>query len=440
MIQGLKALLEAVWLRVRPLPDPKSQFEKIDEALTEGDYQMVLSETQKIIRRSGYFSSVFNHLRSKALLFNTSEEYNNYIKRHPAQSYMRWEYPTAPEAHYHRAVAYQKSGRLRSSREEIQKSLVEFPDSAKYLVEEGFILVAMKDYAQALQSFQKAIERDLTDGSCHAARAYLGLGMVHMEQADFTSARLAFLETRRVQPSNPDVLSHLHLLADLENDYRQRAEFFLSIGNYHLAVTSFLEALELNPGDFEMRLGIAYAYKELQNYALAEKHLKKAFQCNPQSAQVNFALGWVYLMQEECDKAEAEMQKAIRKNPYDAGYLVGQAYVFLDRVKEGSEIDGDKVMSATQRAIDLDPQFPEPHIIRADYFLSIGSPGDAKEAITKALRIMPSNQTAHVLAAEIYLELGSKKKSLHHLDEAADFGKDTEEMQVLRERLKGDVY
>ena len=111
-----------------------------------------------------------------------------------------------------------------------------------------------------------------------------------------------------------------------------------------------------NPNDFDMHLGIAFTYKELQQFDLAEKHIKKAFQYNPGSAQVNFALGWTYLMQDRPELAEEEIIKAIRKNPYDGGFYVGLAYVYLERARAGEIIEADKLISATTRAAELDPQ------------------------------------------------------------------------------------
>ncbi|MGB8225543.1 MAG: hypothetical protein WCE45_01565, partial [Sedimentisphaerales bacterium] len=139
--------MRAIRERFQRHADPETQFEMINDALEEGDFETVLQETDKIISRSRYVSNFSGRLLAKTRFFNSSEEYNNYLRCHPTQSYISWEFPLAPEAHFQRALVFQKSGRLRSSREEIEKSLMEFPDSAKYLVELGFILFNMKQYS-----------------------------------------------------------------------------------------------------------------------------------------------------------------------------------------------------------------------------------------------------------------------------------------------------
>ena len=104
----------------------------------------------------------------------------------------------------------------------------------------------------------------------------------------------------------------------------------------------------------------------------------------------------------------------------------------------GEIIEADKLISATTRAAELDPHYPESYMILAEYYQLEENLAAARKAIESAVRISPNNQSAHILAAEIYLELGRKKRSMHHLNEAADFGRDTEEMRQLRDRLQGE--
>ena len=152
---SIKELAEAILGRFRTYRNPETQFEMINDALEDGDFETVLEETEKIISRSSYISKLTGRVRAKTRFFNSSEEYNNYLLRHPTQSYVSWEFPLAPEAHFHRALVFQKSGRLKSSREELEKSLMEFPDSSKYLVELGFILFNMKQYREATSLLRK---------------------------------------------------------------------------------------------------------------------------------------------------------------------------------------------------------------------------------------------------------------------------------------------
>jgi tetratricopeptide (TPR) repeat protein len=416
---------------------PTEQFDLINSALEQGDYQTVFRETSKIIARYDGLSRIFSRT-SKKMFFNSDEEYNNYIHRFPGRSFIAWEFPVAPEAHYQRALAYERSGRLRSSREEIERSLADFPTSSKYLVELGYILLEMKYFEEAGSCFESAIVNDLTNSREYEAAARQGLGLTALELGDFVAARRSFIDSWRIGGSNRELISYLQLLSEVERDPRQRAEFYLARGSWDLALNAFRDALVVNPQDYEMHLGIAYVLKELDRFEQAEKHIKRAFRYNPSGSESNFALGWVYMVQERYQLAEAEFHKAIGKNRYDPGYFVGLALLYLEQVKEGNTEASAKLMSAINRALELDSGYPEPYLVRAEYYLHNKELPKALRAVHRAIALAPGTQGAHVLASEIYLEMGHKRRSLYHLEEAADFGRDTEQMRSLRSRLQDD--
>jgi tetratricopeptide (TPR) repeat protein len=416
---------------------PGEQLDLINTALEQGDYQTVFRETSKIIARYDGLNRIFSRT-GKKMFFNSDEEYNNYIHRFPGRSFIAWEYPVAPEAHYQRALAYERSGRLRSSRREIESSLADFPTSSKYLVELGYILLEMKYFEEARSCFEGAIVNDLTNSREYEASAQQGLGLTALELGDFVSARRSFIDSWRIGGSNRELISYLQLLSEIERDPRQRAEFYLARGSWALALSAFREALAVNQQDYEMHLGIAYVFKELERFEQAEKHIKRAFRYNPSGSESNFALGWVYMMQERYQLAEAEFHKAIAKNRYDPGYFVGLALLYLEQVKDGSAEVTAKLMSALNRALELDTGYPEPYLVKAEYYLQTKAMPKALRAVHRAIALSPGSQGAHVLASEIYLEMGHKRRSLFHLEEAGDFGRDTEQMRSLRSRLQDD--
>ncbi len=440
MIEQVREFLRAVVRRIKRAGDPQASFVSISSALEAGDYDTVLRETDRIISRNSSITKILHRRVSQTMKFNSAEEYNNYIRRNPSEAFLRWEFPEAPEAHYHRSLVYQRSGRMKSSRHELENSLQEFPDSAKYLTEMGTTLLAMSFYDEAARHFDRAVECDLTERREYSHRALLGLGQCRLESGQFEAARAAFARGLEIDYDKREFHALLHMTMELESDPRQRAEFFLSKGNYPLAIQSFEESLDNNPDDFEMQMGIAYAFKETQQYARAEEHVRRAFRYNPGSSQVNFALGWVYLMQDRLDEAEAEFLKAIRKNPYDPGYLIGLAYAYLERIKSTDTEDDERLLQLIRRAQELDASYPEPLIVLAEYYLILDRLEKASEAIDTAIRLNPSHQPAHIVAAEIYFEKEDLTKSRHHLAEAEEFGRDTEEMRHLRERLRGDSY
>ena len=439
MIEQFRQMLDTLVGKFRRVSDPQAPFATINSALEAGDYDSVLKETDRIISSSRSVANILRRRIAKTRMFNSSEEYNNFIRRHPSEAYVGWEFPTAPEAHYHRSLVYQRSGRLKSSRAELESSLRDFPESAKYLTEMGTVLMAMSYYKDAISHFEQALKFDFTEDEKYACKSLIGIGQCLVETGDFELARKSLHQALDIEPGDREVLSLLHLLMEVENDPRQRAEFFLAKGSYALAIPAFEEALDQNQQDFEMHLGIAYAYKEMQQYDLAEDHIRRAFRFNPGSSQVNFALAWIYLMQDRTDDAEKEFLKAVRKNPYDPGYLIGLCYAYLERLKSSDEHD-QRLVQLISKAKELDPGYPEPDIVMAEYYLILEQPDKARESIEAAIKLIPSHQAAHIVAAEVFFELNDKVASNHHLSEAEEYGRDTEEMRSLRERLKGEQY
>ena len=439
MIEQIRQLLDSLIGKIRRVTGPEAPFNTINDALEAGDYDTVLKETDRIISSSRSVSNILRRRVAKTRMFNSSEEYNNYIRRHPAEAYVGWEYPLAPEAHYHRSLVYQRSGRLKSSRTELENSLRDFPESAKYQTEMGTVLMSMSYFKEAIEHFEQAIKYDFTEDEKYAYRSLTGVGLCCIETGEFDLARKSFHQALEIMPGDREVLSLLHLTMEVENDPRQRAEFFLAKGSNVLAIPAFEEALDQNPQDFEMHLGIAYAYKELQQYDLAEDHIRRAFRYNPGSSQVNFALAWIYLMQDRVDDAETEFLKAVRKNPYDPGYLIGLCYAYLERQKTNDAND-QKLIQLIAKAKELDPGYPEPDIVMAEYYLILDQPDKAREAIEAAIKLIPSHQAAHIVAAEVFFELADRAKAQYHLTEAEEYGRDTEEMRLLRDRLKGEQY
>jgi tetratricopeptide (TPR) repeat protein len=336
-------------------------------------------------------------------------------------------------------LAYEGAGRLRSSRAEIERSLRDFPTSAKYLAELGYVLLEMRYFSEAKERFLEAATNDLTSSHQYEALARQGLGLVAIEEGDFLAARYSFLDAWRLAGSSRELISYLQLLAEIERDPRQRAEFYLTRGNWELALSAFRKALACNHNDFEMHLGIAYVLKELQKPGPAEKHIKRAFRCNPESSEVNFALAWIHTLQRRYPLAEAEFHKAIAKNRYDPGYFLGLAIMYLEQIRDGDNTLTAKMMAAVNRASELDDAYPDPYLIKAEYYFHISELSKALRAAHRAIRLAPASQAGHVLASEIYLEMGMRRRSLYHLEEAADFGRDTDQMRALRSRLQDDV-
>ncbi|MGB5139812.1 MAG: hypothetical protein WBP29_14860, partial [Candidatus Zixiibacteriota bacterium] len=118
---------------------------------------------------------------------------------------------------------------------------------------------------------------------------------------------------------------------------------------------------------------------------------------------------------------------------------IGLCYAYLERLKSSDRHD-QRLVQLISKAKELDPIYPEPDIVMAEYYLILDQAEKARESIEAAIKLIPSHQAAHIVAAEVFYELNDKPASNHHLSEAEEYGRDTEEMRLLRERLKGEQY
>lgn len=442
MIQQVVRFWQKLRSRLNIDRNPEREVAEIHDAFESGDDERVLEQTRSLIVRERSLSSILRRQPvRRTRMFHSSEEYNNYLRKNPGESYVSWEFPTAPEAHYHRFLVFRRSGRLLSSREEIENSLAEFPESAKYHLELGMILQEMGQRSQAEVQYKLALRNDLTEDLHYARHARLQLAELHMERGKWGKARRTLLTAYASSHGDSDILTQLRLLSELESDPRQQVEFFLVRGNFSRVVSCAREALRHDPDDYEMNMALAFAHKELQRWDMAEKCVRRAYRSNPRAAQANFALGWICLFDDRVEQAEAEFRAAVRKNPHEPAFLIGVAYTLLEqyRNKNLPELRRE-FFRVLRNASELDRESAEPHLARAEFYFSENDYQKARAAAAAAVAAQPNLQAAHVLCAEIYLELRDFRKAAYHLREASEFGPDTEEMRELMQRLRRETF
>lgn len=154
----------------------------------------------------------------------------------------------------------------------IRKTVATSPLSTDAHWQMGEYYKEQKDYEQAIDQFQQAIEL-----SSKNYLAYEELGVAYAELKQYSVAEQYFLQAI--------------------------ATFPVSEGGYYKA---------------ENNLGLLY-YR-MGNYSSAIHHLQKAIAIEPDFSKAHHDLGLVYATIGEYTKAEEELQRAIALNPNDATY------------------------------------------------------------------------------------------------------------------------
>ncbi len=117
------------------------------------------------------------------------------------------------------------------------------------------------------------------------------------------------------------------------NTYRagvhlERAQTFLTLGQYEAALTSLSKARALTPGNAAVALEqgkanyLLYAFRKDDAYAgQAYAFYQQATRLNPLDAQHFNNLGWSYMLTGRLEEAAAAFEGALERDPHNVYYL-----------------------------------------------------------------------------------------------------------------------
>ena len=127
----------------------------------------------------------------------------------------------------------------------------------------GKALVNRKEYAQAIDHFNRAIEVDPT-----YAPAYDGRGVAYLNQGEQDRAIVDLSEAIRLDPSDARAQYH-------------RGVAYSRSGDYDRALADFGEAIRLSPGSANAYLARSWVYAKKGDDAQAKADRQKAVELDP---------------------------------------------------------------------------------------------------------------------------------------------------------------
>lgn len=175
---------------------------------------------------------------------------------------------------------------------------------------EANVLAGMGEYKQAEKAFQVVLM-----ANPRAARAYLSLGQMALEQEDFAGATNYLNKALAIDPSLAEPHYHLGIIAMARGDMEQAAK-------------ELETAIKANPymEDAYNDLGMLYAASERLDQA--EASYRKALELNPEMARAHVNLGIVFIRRNQLNQAIEEFTKAVNLEPDLGGahYNLALAY------------------------------------------------------------------------------------------------------------------
>lgn len=182
---------------------------------------------------------------------------------------------------------------------------------------------------------------------------------------------------------------------DIATTKSSHAEALLRKGDARGAADSYKDAIEENPADPRLLVGLALALDRNGDVDGERKALAKAIQIDPRLAVAHNQLGILNLQAEQIAEAEQEFKTAISLRPHYAqaennlGTLYGQ---------QGDDAEAEQYF---RHAIDSDPGYVQAFINLGATLASEARFSEAEETVMNAIHIDPDNREANELLTMI---------------------------------------
>jgi tetratricopeptide (TPR) repeat protein len=285
--------------------------------------------------------------------------------------------PTNDSATANLALAYKSVGKTAAAIDLIRATIKERPSGALYNMLGG-LDEESGEYVEAVQSFQRAVELDPIN-----EQYYFDLGMEYLSHFTFGPAGEVYrVGTQKFPRSSRQFLG----LAFSHYAVREYAE----------AADAFTTALEIDPES----PAVFQAWKTVLSF-LATKdwetllpRLNRMAAAHPQNAELAFAYG---------------------------------AALFRLEVSKGQEGAFDRPQSFLEKAVQLQPDFPEAHLELGALYAARKQDDKAVAEYLEAIRQDPKSDVAHYRLGQVYRDMNKMELATQELDRYQELSRQHQE-------------
>ena len=217
-----------------------------------------------------------------------------------------------------------EKGHLEEALKESSSLLAQDPDNERTLLSRGAILLQLQRFDEAAAVYETVLKNTPEESA-----AYFLLGEAYQKAAKPENAMGVYARFLKAHPNDPDAASAWFLLGKIA----------FGQGDFALAAKAFEETLLLKPGNAQVRLNLAEAYRELGEDQKVEAIYKKMMEDTPSDSIAYIGLGQYYLQKKNIDKARETFNQArkIRQDPL-LERSIAHAYLSYDFFAEAAEI------------------------------------------------------------------------------------------------------
>jgi tetratricopeptide (TPR) repeat protein len=251
----------------------------------------------------------------------------------------------------------------------------------------------------------------LTQAAMNDCRSALPVLKSNADSKDDALSRLAGIAAAKCEEAGGDTPAGLAILSRLERRFPNDADVLYALAKLHMKAfnDATLKMYQHVPASYRVHELSAEIF-ELQNrFDEAVDEYKKAIAANPSAPGLHFRLGRALLMRSHSPQALEQAAQAfsaeLKLNPEDAAteFQLGQIAAVENKP--------DSARIHLERALSLEPAFPEAMIALAKLDSDGKQYGPAVVLLNRAIALQPNNEAAHYALMMAYRDSGQLDKA-----------------------------
>ena len=166
------------------------------------------------------------------------------------------------------------------------------------------------------------------------------------------------------------------------------------------------KAVNIYPKFVQAQLMLGTGYMDLGQFDKAEQSLKRTVELDPKAANALLALGELYLRQKKEDDAEKTLLQGLQIEDRSYQGHLSLARVYWSRaskIKDDTQAkpDLEKAYGEVKRALELDPNLAQAHLLKGNLLLRVRRAADAQHEFEEYLRLEPKGAFAEQARATV---------------------------------------
>jgi len=188
---------------------------------------------------------------------------------------------------------------------------------------------------------------------------------------------------------------------------------YLALGDLNRSEETLKKALEIDPNDIGSNTTLGMVYLQKGNLDEVEKYFKKVLEIIPNDKKVIYQLGLLYEKHNRLEEAEGMYDLALKADPSDE--MVRKLLAKINYRIGSNRLDNDERelgKKALEKAASLDPNYVEPRVLLAGYYILDVEYVEAEKVLNEILKVGTDEivlELVRGLLADVYVRSGNIK-------------------------------